>query len=149
MTEINELQILTPNGFECAYKLFKIRMGDDFISRLLEPPGFKDYVTNESANEHGIRIVLNDTPKLKSREISLIFIISASSPEERRRCYNSFMQKISANNGLLTLRIPAEGDAQFELVLKDKGGEFSLSLDRCIAKYGFKFIEPKPRPFVT
>lgn len=150
---MNDLLILNGNPsvnkdlrkFVCVEKTFNMIMGDGFMSAITEPPSFKEYIVSESKLEHGQRYILDDEPKFQQRDVSLSFILVADSPEERRAKYNAFMNHIIANKGQIILKIPSESNTEvYKLILVGKSGEYSLSLDRCIAKYMFKFVEPNP-----
>lgn len=136
------------NGWHCAWKTFGIRMGDKFLDAITEPWAYKDYITNESALEDGVRITTVDTPKVKSREVSLTLVFVGDSPEQRRSLVNGFLSLVEQNKGRIWLRVPAEEAGSpviYRLYLVGKSGEYGMPLDRCICRMTLKFIEPNPK----
>jgi hypothetical protein len=105
---ICELLILRNSTLLCAWKSYGIRMGDNFISVLSEPPAPKDYISNTSRLQHGDRMitpVANGTPsyRYKSRELTLVFQFVADSPIELEYNKRRFLSDIEQAGGSLTI----------------------------------------------
>lgn len=152
------------------WKLFGIRMGDNFINTLTEPVDYKDYITNESALESGVRTVY-DGRRYKSRELTLTFTIEGADQEEYNRNRKMFFLMLHQNNGRIFLTLPSEyqindpnvEDLQddnayppaytlngkkygsvYRLEYMGKGAEYGRSLQRNFGKMSLKFREPNP-----
>lgn len=144
-TANNELVFYTSRGTGiCAWKEYGIRMGDGFIDTISEPVTFKEYVVNESATEHGVRLLATGMPMVKSRDVMLTITIEGDTPDSMRNQRNSFMEFVMGNNGALALSTADDPETIYRLYMIGKGGEYGRSLDGCFCKMCLKFTEPNP-----
>ncbi len=105
---------------------------------LLTPAPMKDYITNESRLEHGVRL-LNVTPKTDRREVSIPFLIEGNGRADFLQKYSSFVDELYT--GTIVLSIPELGKS-FTLTYRSSGKYGSYGL--CRAKLIVRFIEAVP-----
>lgn len=142
---INEIEI---NGSATTYEDYGVRMGDGFIDALTEPLTLKGFVANESRIEHGRRLVVSN-PRVTSRELSLEFVLQASSPEELTMRKNAFLELMYAGKVMLRLgqglidmyHVPSD---VYHLVYLGKGTTYGMNAARTVCRMMLKFEEPNP-----
>lgn len=130
------------NGSSTLYKDYGVRMGEGFLDALTEPLDMKDYIENESRLEHGKRIIILDTPRVKSRDVTLDFTICGSSPEDFLKKKNGFLALIYG--GEITLQVPQVSDDVYYLIYSGKGAEYGMNANRTFCHMMLKFLEPNP-----
>ena len=124
-----------------AYDVWGVSMGDNFISTLEAPVAMKEYVSNESRNEHGKRVIVDSNlVKLASREITLQFQIVGSSEDDYIAKRRSFYDMLYA--GVVNLQIPARSDEVYKLIYTGKQISFAQTIKE--SKLSIKFEEPNP-----
>lgn len=136
---MNDLLI---NGKD-AFREWGIRMGDGFLDAIDAPLPMKEYVENESALEHGKR-VLTTNAKIDSRELTLVFTIEGDSESDYRGKKKAFEAELYKGN--VNINIPVLGIDVYKLIYKGKSISYGLSLDRTFGKISSKFEEPNPSP---
>lgn len=134
---MNDLLI---NGKD-AFLEWGIRMGDGFLDAIDAPLPMKEYVENESALEHGKR-VLTTNAKIDSRELTLVFTIEGDSESDYRGKKKAFEAELYKGN--VNISIPVLGIDVYKLIYKGKSISYGLSLDRTFGKISSKFEEPNP-----
>lgn len=125
-----------------AYHTFGVRMGDGFLDTLTEPLTLKDNIENESRLEHGKRIILDNNPKIASREVLLDFTITGKSKEDFLQKKNSFLALLY--RGEIALQVPQESPDVYHLIYRGKGAEYGMNPQRTFCHMILKFIEPNP-----
>ena len=139
MATIPELRI---NGSSTIYQDYGVRMGDGFLDALTEPLDLKEFIENESRLEHGKRVVIDDEPKVKSRDLTLDFTIKGKDPADFLKKKNAFLALVY--KGEITLQVPENSDDVYHLIYKGKGAEYSLNYNRTFCHMVLKFEEPNP-----
>ena len=71
-----------------AYAQWGVSLDKEGLSQLMAPPPLKEYITNQSALENGVRVV--GIPKVGSRELTLGMNISANTESIFLSRYTSF-----------------------------------------------------------
>ncbi len=138
MDKIPELKI---NKYS-VYDTFGVRMGDGFLDALTEPLTLKENIENESRLEHGKRIIVDDNPKIASRELLLDFTITGSSKEDFLQKKNSFLALMY--KGEITLQVPQESPDVYHLIYRGKGTDYGMNAQRTFCHMMLKFVEPNP-----
>lgn len=103
--------------------------------KLLKPTSMKEYITNSSRLEHGVRMIVNSsTAKTESRELQIQVFIEGVSKTDYLEKYSSFVSELE--KGSLELKVPELGFT-YKLVYTDcssygnygtKMGKFTLKL---------------------
>lgn len=130
------------NGSSTIYSDYGVAMGEDFINVLTEPLSMKEYVENESRLEHGKRVIVDDEPKIASRDLTLEFTIEGSTPADFLKKKTKFLQLMYS--GSITLQVPEVGDEIYHLIYTGKSGEFGMNPQRTFCHMVLKFTEPNP-----
>lgn len=130
------------NGNRNVLRDFGVIMGDGFLEALSEPLNMKEYVENESRLEHGKRIIISDTPRIASRDVSLVFAVFGNDRADFLKKKSMFMEEMY--KGEVRIVVPEFDNLVYSLVYTGKGSEFSLSADLCSCKIVLKFTEPNP-----
>lgn len=114
--------------------------GKGFYDTLLAPFEAKDYISNESRLEDGIR-VLSTPVKFKKRSFTLEFQITGATPEIFENNKRYFFQSLSV--GKLTLNVQGLPRG-FDLIYTGKSNTYSGGLSGCACKVKIGFDEPNP-----
>lgn len=123
------------NGVDA--RLMGVMMGDGFLDALDLPAPLKDYVTNNSAVQHGTQI-LPVVPKLAERDVTLTFNIEGSSEAEfdtRKANFIALLYK-----GWMQIEVLG---VKYNLVYK-RAQTFSYNRQRTFCSIAVRFIEPDP-----
>lgn len=139
MPTLPELRI---NGSSTIYQDYGVRMGEGFLDALTEPLSLKENVENESRLEHGKRVVVEETPKIQSREVLLDFTISGSTPADFRAKKKAFLALMY--KGVVSVQVPQESEDVYHLIYRSKGSEYSMNAQRTFCHMILKFEEPNP-----
>lgn len=113
---------------------------------LLTPAPTKQYISNNSRLEHGIRVVANEqNTKLDKREVQLQVMIEGATQAAYLQHYESFLDAIT--KGLFSLRVPALNNRTYKLVYTSctKYGNYGLKK----GIFTLKFTEPNPKAAVN
>lgn len=138
MDKIPELRI---NKY-AMYETFGVRMGDGFLDALTEPLTLKENIENESRLEHGKRVIVDDNPKVASREILLDFTVTGKSPEDFLSKKNGFLALMY--KGKITLEVPQANTEVYHLIYRSKGTDYGMNAQRTFCHMMLKFEEPNP-----
>ena len=130
------------NGSSTLYQDYGVRMGEGFLDALTEPLDLKDHIENESRLEHGKRVVVEDEPKVRSREVLLDFTITGKSATDFLAKKNAFLRMMYS--GKITLQVPAVSEDVYHLIYLGKGAEYSMNANRTFCHLMLKFVEPNP-----
>lgn len=125
-----------------VYDFFGARMGDGFLDALTEPLNLKENIENESRLEHGKRIIVDENPKIASREVLLDFTISGNSQEDFSQKKNGFLALMYG--GIITLQVPQDRPDVYHLIYRGKGAEYGMNAQRTFCHMILKFVEPNP-----
>ena len=134
---MNDLLI---NGKD-ALSNWGVHMGQGFLNTLLAPLELKDYVTNEVRDEDGIR-VLNSTPSVKNRNVTLSFVIIGTTQADLMNKRNAFLAEIY--KGRVTIQVPAVSDDTYKLHYKGQSASWNMNKARTIASLSLSFTESNP-----
>lgn len=129
---------LTLNGRDAS--AMGIHMGDNFIEELEQPVSKKEYITNESRLDHGVRV---DTfnPPLASREVTLTFVIHAPTKEAFAVRRKAFYDMLYA--GDMTVRV-ADFPEVYKLRYLGKSISYGRSITGTLCTVTAKFLEADP-----
>lgn len=132
---INELFI---NGIDAD--TIGVVMGEDFLNALRTPVSFKEDIENDSAIEHGIRLVLS--PYVSQREVSLTFNIHGS---DSASCESNEKALVNILYGR-KLTIQVQGDENYyRLIYTGAGVTYGRNYARTTCTIKAKFVEPNPK----
>lgn len=125
-------------------ELAGVRMGKGFKDALFAPSPVKEYITNESRLEHGVRVL--DIPIRKDRRsLTLEFQIWGASPNDLLLKKNAFYAELA--RGQFDLAIPELTTEVFHLHYTGKSTSYSSGLSNCACKVkcGFEEFNPNNR----
>lgn len=125
-----------------AWKTWGVRMGNNFLDVIDGFNEMKEYVSNESRQEHGKRIVTNN-PKVAAREIALSFTIQGKTKSDYRAKRNAFQEELEKGN--IKINVPELGDQVYKLVYTGKNVSYGRSKNGCFGRMSGKFTEPNPK----
>lgn len=123
-----------------AYATWGVRMGDGFIDAIETPPTMKEYIENESRQEHGKRVVV--IPKIDARDVTLPFTITGTSAEDYKTKKKAFEEELFG--GYVDIQIPDNGDEVYHLLYKGKCTSYGHNTARTFGKFSAKFEEYNP-----
>lgn len=118
-----------------------VRPGRGFKTALLAPVPLKDFVTNESRLEDGLRILVRN-PKKAARSITLEFQIVGSSPSDFEAKKEAFFTELY--KGEVKLADTGFTDEVFHLVYQGNSPTYSSGLTNTACKVSVQFSEPDP-----
>lgn len=129
---MNETVYINSND---AYATYGISFPPEAINAIRTFAGLKDFVKNESRDEHGSRIIAHN-PRVSERELTIEMHLSASNEEqfeERRESLKTLL-----NTGLIVIGLRGE-TYQF---IYQSCSQFAQVGN--IAKFVLKLVEPNP-----
>ena len=121
---------------------YGVRMGKGFLDTLLAPKSLKEFVSNESRLEDGVRVICPQTPKFASREVTLNFQITGTSESDFKTKRDAFFALLYA--GRITLSVPSKSSDVFKLVYEGNSPTYKGGLYGHACKVAVKFSEPNP-----
>ena len=125
-----------------AFTEYGIRMGDGFIDTLLQPSPLKDYLSNESRLENGVRVDVTPS-KINKRSVTLTFVVTNRNGSAMIANLRKFYTLLYGKK--IRIRVPEVEDSEYyHLIYTGKSISFGSSLDRSISKLSVKFDEPNP-----
>lgn len=127
------------NGFD-AYRQWGIRMGDGFLDAIFAPEPMKEFIENKSRLQHGKQVLYNN-PKVDERDVTLVFTLEGSSPEDYLVKYSAF--KTELQKGKVEIKVPVLGDQVYRFTYL-RSASFGLNIPRTFSKISIKFNEPNP-----
>lgn len=139
----NTTFIRVPRGnWEDLYDVYHISLSETALSRLMTPTANKEYTENESALQHGKRVIrdVNDTKK-KDRNFSLELNVYGGSEAEFLQNYGNFCTSI-LDKGFFDIKTVYQPNVVYRLTYLDctQFEEFRLRL----GKYTLNVNEPDP-----
>ena len=132
------MSYLLINGND-ALTEFGARMGIGFIEALRTPPPVKDFISNKSRVEDGVRYIVEKV-RCDERDVTLPFVIMGDTPAMTRAFEASFLVAIK---GEVTLSVPPDSSDVYHLVTVGCAS-YSLNRSRTIIMIKVKFKEPNP-----
>lgn len=126
-----------------ASDIWGVRMGDGFLDALLTPPPLKTYVTNTSRLRAGADIV-PIIPQVDEREITLPFVIEATSSAVRQIRERAFLSELMRGEAVIEVQTAELSGTVYRLYYRSSSS-YSLGLSRCVAKMAVKMYEPNPQ----
>lgn len=108
---------------------------------LLKPASVKDYTSNDSRLEHGVRMVATAKfAKMSQREVQISMLLEGSTQSDYLKKYQTLLNAI-AYSGLVHLKVPCMG-LVFKMVYSDcsKYGDFGMTK----GNFTLKLTEPNP-----
>ena len=109
--------------------------------KLLKPSPMKEYISNSSRLEHGIRILANpNIAKTEQRDLQIQFFVEGTSESDYIEKYSSFVSELE--KGLIEFNVP-KLNAIYKLVYTDCSsyGNYGNKM----GKFTVKFIEPNTK----
>lgn len=128
------------NGAD-AYETWGVSMGKGFLDAIDTFAPMKEYVTNSSRLEHGVRVLVG-TPRVDARDVTLSFTIMGENEGDyrtKRKAFESMLQQ-----GFVNINVPALGDAVYKLLYLGKSTSYNMNIARCFSEVSIKFREPNP-----
>lgn len=130
------------NGLD-AWENFGANMHDGFIDTLTEFLTPKEYIECESRLEDGKRVIVGDTVKISSRNLSLSFTIEADTPKELSERKAAFFKEMMKGN--VKIKVPEVSDEVYNLIYKGNGTPYGMNPQRTFCHFMLKFDEPNPK----
>ncbi len=130
------------NKIDTIYEHYGVRMGDGFLDALTEPLSLKENIQNESRLEHGKRVIVDENPKIASRDVLLDFTIEGSTPTDSRTKKNAY--RAMMHKGIITQQVPQESEDVYHLIYRGKGTEYGMNPMRTFCHMILKSEEPNP-----
>lgn len=127
------------NGFD-AFRQWGIRMGDGFLDAIFAPEPMKEFIENKSRLQHGKQVLYNN-PKVDERDVTLVFTLEGSSPDDYLVKYSAF--KTELQKGKVEIKVPVLGDQVYRFTYL-RSASFGLNIPRTFSKISIKFNEPNP-----
>lgn len=130
---------ITINGKD-AYTTWGVTMSADGLANLMTPPSLKEWTTNEIRSEDGIRYLVNDTPKLASREVTLTLNMVANNEEAFLTQYAAFCDELKG--GKVYIQTSFQPNTRYKFLYS--GIQQFSQFNRRIAIFGLRLVEPNP-----
>ena len=130
-------EIVYING-KNALTTYGVSFPPSSISNIMAPPALKEFVTNESRDEHGSRIIVHQ-PRYAQRELTIEMHLQASSQTQLMRQYDNIISLLTA--GAFTIELSRNKGVVYHFVYESCS---SFSMGERLAKYVLKLIEPNP-----
>ena len=124
-----------------AWTTWGVRMGDGMLDALDAPSAMKSYIENENRTAHGKQVITQNA-KVDSRDVTLAFTITGTSPSDYHSKKKAFVAELQA--GAFTLKVPSLGSEVYHFVYTGKSISYGLSIDRCFGHLSMKATEPDP-----
>lgn len=122
-----------------ALSVYRIRMGRGFIAALRQPANYKEFISNKSRLEPGVRYIVGN-PMLDERELTLPFVLMTKSPTLTGAYEKLFLIALKGN---VDIRVPSDSSATYHLIMVGVAS-YSLNTKRNILQIKVKFKEPNP-----
>lgn len=125
-----------------AWTEWGINMGKGFKDTLDSFVPLKDYITNESALEHGRQVLFEVLPKVNYREFTLQFMLLGTDADdfrEKRKAFEAELQK-----GRVDLVVPSLGNEVYKLVYLGKNITYAMNRKGNFGTVAARFEEPNP-----
>ena len=119
-----------------------VKMGKGFLDALLAPKPLKEFVSNESRLEDGVRTIVPSTPKIASRDVTLTFQITGSNSTAFNTNKAAFFALLYA--GSVTIEVPQNSSEKFKLIYVGNAPAYKGGLSGYACKVTVKFNEPNP-----
>ena len=122
--------------------------GNKFIDTLKAPLELKPFIQNESRLEDGVRVIVPDTPRFASRNLSLEFVIIGDSPRDMYSKRDAFFNELYKGQVELCVTEPVGNEIEsiyYHLVYLGKSPTYDQSLTRKSCRVKVSFMEPNPR----
>lgn len=129
------------NGVD-AFETYGISLAPDSLSLLMTPPSMKDFIENESNLEDGKRVIVSDSPKVASREITLIVNISATTVEQFLLRYAAFCENVLMGT-TLTISTSFQPGVVYHMLYQSCQNFSQYHLG--VGKFSLKLLEPNPK----
>lgn len=119
---------------------YGVSMGGGFIDTLKATLAFKDDIENNSAIEHGKRVVL--TPYIDSRDVSLTFTVIGRNRADFEANEKTFLDILYSRK--LTIKIK-DNSEYYRLIYTGKSTSYAHASTSCKITAKFTEINPKDR----
>lgn len=123
-----------------AWTTWGVGLEDGSLAELMAPLALKAPVVNESRLENGKRYIVEDSPKVDERVVTLVFYLIAGNVSEYITNYRAFISTLAGGN--ITLRTAHEPTVYYHLIY-GSSTQFRQFFGG-LAKIAVKFIEPNP-----
>lgn len=124
-----------------AWQEWGVNMGYSFLDTLDSFPTMKGYIENDSALEHGKRVLVKE-PKVASRELTLHFTIKGKNEADFRAKRRAFENELIQGN--VNVNVPVLGSEVYKLLYLGKNVTYGLSKTRAFCELAARFEEPNP-----
>ena len=126
-----------------AFTHYGVILDRDSLGALMAPPSLKEYVKNDDATKNGTAYS-SQVPKVKERNVTLIFHLYADTPADAQTKYNAFVAVLLQS--VFKLKVMRTG-VTYHLLYKSSTS-FVPWFDG-IAKYTLSLTEPNPMNHTT
>ena len=130
------------NGVD-AFAKWGISLNQDGLSALMTPAPNKEYISNSSRLEHGVRYAdIPSTAKVDERQVNITFNLIASTEEQFFARYAAFCTEV-LESGVLNIRTSFQPAIMYRCIYVSCT-QFTQFM-RGIAHYSLRLIEPNPK----
>lgn len=132
------------NGVD-AFVRWGVSLNQDGLSALMTPAPCKEYISNSSRLEHGVRYVDADKPqtvKIDERQINITINLIASTEEQFFARYAAFCTEV-LETGVLEIRTSFQPTTLYRCKY-NSCTQFSQFM-RGIAQFSLRLTEPNPK----
>lgn len=134
---MNELLI---NGKD-AKTTWGVTMGSRFMSALRSEAPMKEYISNNSRLEHGVRyLVMN--PKMDERKVTLEFRIKGLSVSDYEYKKDTFLGELMT--GAVDINVPSRTSKTYHLLYRGNGIVYGENRKGTFGHISVEFTEPNP-----
>lgn len=125
------------NGFD-AFEEYGVSFPPSAINAIMTPASLKEFVTNESRDEDGSRVIFHN-PRQAQRELTIEMHLHASSLRELIQRYKQLIRIFES--GMFTIELERNPGDIYHFIYESCN---SFSMGEKLAKFVLKLIEPNP-----
>ena len=125
------------NGFD-AFEEYGVSFPPSAINAIMTPASLKEFVTNESRDEDGSRVIFQN-PRQAQRELTIEMQLHASSLRELIQRYKQLIRIFES--GMFTIELERNPGDIYHFIYESCN---SFSMGEKLAKFVLKLIEPNP-----
>lgn len=131
-------EIVRINGYD-AQAQYGVVFPPSAINAIMTPASLKEFVTNESRDEDGSRIIFHN-PRQAQRELTIEMHLHASSQQQLISRYKQLIRIFEA--GMFTIELVDRNPGDIYRFIYESCNSFSMG--ERLAKFVLKLIEPNP-----
>lgn len=131
------MELVRLNGFD-AFDKYGVSFPPSAINAIMTPASLKEFVTNESRDEDGSRVIFHN-PRQAQRELTIEMHLHASSLRELIQRYKQLIRIFES--GMFTIELERNPGDIYHFIYESCN---SFSMGEKLAKFALKLIEPNP-----